>query len=223
MDGYIDDPLKGRETAQGRINRLATALNIALPMDATLRVFSTGTRVEIRPANGNYYDPGLDQVAEFSKAFDAHIADEPGVPRVDRASQEDIENFVKEAARYGRWLKDLAAGAKARGDEAGALLLIRLQLCQEELAELADAMAKRDIVGCLDALVDMSYVGDGTYLSLGLGPYKLAGYAEVHRSNMSKLDNEGKPIISDAGRVIKGPNYSKPDLASVLGLSKEDS
>nr|QIG67124.1 putative NTP pyrophosphohydrolase protein [Rhizobium phage RHph_TM26] len=215
------EELKGRETAQGRINRLATALNIALPMDATLRVFSTGTRVEIRPANGNYYDPGLDQVAEFAKAFDAYVGDEPKIPPVGGIAQGMISKYAATAAGMAELLKQGAAAATVAGDPGGALLLIRLQLCQEELAELAEAIAERDIVGALDALVDMSYVGDGTYLTLGLGPYKLAGYAEVHRSNMSKLGDDGTPILSEAGRVVKGPNYTPPDLASVLGLTKE--
>lgn len=215
-------PLKGRETARGRIDRLVMALNAAMTLDPGARLVSIGTRLEVREANGHYHDQGLDSVAEFHRAFDAHIATEPGVPKTTEISRRNLEWFAHEAGKLGNDLKSLAAGAKIDGDEAGALLLIRLQLCQEELAELAVGMINRDPVECLDALTDMTYVADGTYLTLGLGHYKAAAFAEVHASNMSKLGEDGKPIISDAGRVVKGPNYRKPDLRGVLGLGEAE-
>jgi predicted HAD superfamily Cof-like phosphohydrolase len=57
---------------------------------------------------------------------------------------------------------------------------------------------------------------DGAYLSLGFHRYKDAATAEVHRSNMSKAGADGKPIYREDGKILKGPNYSKPDLASIL-------
>jgi predicted HAD superfamily Cof-like phosphohydrolase len=93
--------------------------------------------------------------------------------------------------------------------------LLRLQLIQEELSELAEAMAKGDLVACLDALVDLRYVLDGTTLALGLQHHFLPGLEEVHRSNMSKLV-DGKPVKNEAGRVVKGENYSPPNLKSIL-------
>lgn len=216
-----DNPeLKGRETAQGRIRRLVEALNIAMTLDPSMRLVSHGTRVEARPANGQYHDAGLDHVAEFHRAFDARIAVEPGVPDFGAAGAEELGVYCDAAAELGEGLKRAAARMSGYGDEAAALLLIRLQLCQEELAELAQGMINRDIVECLDALTDMTYVADGTYHTLGLGHYKLAALAEVHASNMTKLGEDGKPIISTAGRVVKGPNYRRPDLRSVLGLSE---
>lgn len=155
-----------------------------------------------------YGDSGLDMVNEFHEAFGIH---QPAVPTIpDEPVHLALTIYHQEAAR-------LAEGLKAASrDAGGSQLLIRLQLIQEELAELAMGFINRDPVECLDALVDLSYVVDGTYLTTGLAPYKLDGLREVHRSNMSKLDADGKPIISDAGRVVKSDQYSPPDLAALL-------
>lgn len=213
--------LRGKETAQGRVLRLATALNAALTLDPSLRIVSAGTRVEVRPSNGHYFDPGLDHVAEFAGAFGAHINPTPEVPEYGPVAAVHLRDYTSAATKLGEDLKAYAAECLEYNDEGGSLALIRLQLCQEELAELAQGIINRDIVECLDALTDMSYVCDGTYLTLGLGHYKLAAYAEVHASNMSKLGPDGKPILCDAGRVVKGPNYVKPDLSGVLGMNEE--
>lgn len=92
---------------------------------------------------------------------------------------------------------------------------IRLQLIQEELSELAQGFANNDPVECLDALTDIQYVLDGTYLATGLAPLKEGAFLEVQRSNMSKLGEDGQPILNEAGRVVKGPNYSEPDLGGL--------
>lgn len=200
---------------------LAARLNEVMMSLPNFRIQSAGTRISIEPANGQYHDTGLDCVAEFHGVFGAHITKEPEVPQFDAEVRSLLETYHRRAATTGESLKDYAQLAAERGDAGGSLLLIRLQLCQEELAELAEAMLNRDIVGCLDALTDMTYVADGTYLTLGLGHYKLAALAEVHRSNMSKLGPDGVPIVSSAGRIVKGPNYSKPDLRAVLGIRDE--
>lgn len=214
--------VKGKETAQGRVTRLAQALNCALTLTPDLRIASAGTRVEVRPSKGHYFDPGLDHVAEFAEAFGAYVSPETVVPEYQSQCEGDLREYLADAMELGDRLKSIASNAMENGDEGGALIAIRLQLCQEELAELAEGMLNRDIVECLDALTDMSYVCDGTYLTLGLGYYKLAAYAEVHASNMSKLGPDGKPIFCDAGRVVKGPNYVKPDLSGVLGMNEEE-
>lgn len=165
-------------------------------------------------------DLGITVVHEFHQTFNCAIGDtdNPAVPDfVDQVSLDDLCAYCDAAFALGERLKVCAASAKEHGDEAGALLLIRLQLIQEELAELAGAMLDRDIVGCFDALVDISYVTDGTYITLGLHEHKRAGLIEVHSSNMSKLGENGQPIISNAGRVVKGPNYSPPNLAMIIG------
>lgn len=94
---------------------------------------------------------------------------------------------------------------------------LRINLIAEELEELKEAIAAGDIVETLDALTDIQYVLDGTYLSLGLHSLKDIAFAEVQASNMSKLGADGKPIYRpEDNKVMKGPNYFKPDLAQIL-------
>jgi predicted HAD superfamily Cof-like phosphohydrolase len=89
---------------------------------------------------------------------------------------------------------------------------LRLELLVEELEELADALDDGDPVATLDALTDLQYVLDGAYLTLGFAHVKERAFAEVHRSNMSKLGSDGKPILSESGKVLKGEHYFKPNL-----------
>lgn len=96
------------------------------------------------------------------------------------------------------------------------LAKLRLDLLREELGELAGAVLAEDSVEILDALCDLQYVLDGAFLALGFHQLKEAGMAEVHRSNMSKLGEDGKPIYREDGKVMKGPNYSPPDLRAVF-------
>ena len=93
---------------------------------------------------------------------------------------------------------------------------LRVALLQEELDELRAGLEAKDPVQVLDALSDLQYVLDGAYLALGLSPLKNPAFEEVHRSNMSKLGHDGKPIRRADGKVLKGPNYSPPDLAKLL-------
>lgn len=93
---------------------------------------------------------------------------------------------------------------------------LRLQLIAEELTELTEALVNGDPVECLDALCDLRYVLDGTVLALGMGDVFMDAFREVQRSNMSKLGEDGRPIHDEAGRVVKGPNYSPPDLRQFI-------
>ena len=156
----------------------------------------------------DYRDLGLNLVADFHRAFGINEPDQASIP--DEPVHLALAIYHQEAARLAEDLK------RASAEAGGSLLLIRLQLIQEELAELAAGFISRDPVECLDALVDLTYVVDGTYLTCGLQDLKEPAQAEVHRSNMSKLDDAGKPIISDAGRVVKGPNYTPPDLRRIV-------
>ena len=94
---------------------------------------------------------------------------------------------------------------------------LRINLLQEELDELSEALANNDIVEVLDALTDLQYVLDGAYLSFGLHGLKESAFNEVQRSNMSKLGADGKPIVREEdGKILKGPNYSAPDIKQFL-------
>lgn len=97
---------------------------------------------------------------------------------------------------------------------------LRLDLLEEELGELRDAIGSRDPVAVLDALTDLQYVLDGAYLQLGFADHKDAALLEVHRSNMSKLGTDGRPVYRQDGKIMKGPNYSPPNLAAVINGSE---
>lgn len=99
---------------------------------------------------------------------------------------------------------------------------LRINLLAEELDELKDALEQGDLVETLDALVDLQYVLDGAFLSFGLQHLKDSAFEEVQRSNMSKLDENGRPIVREEdGKILKGPNYFKPDLAQFIQSKKD--
>ncbi len=94
---------------------------------------------------------------------------------------------------------------------------LRINLLAEELDELREALEAGDMVEVLDALTDLQYVLDGAYLSFGLHHLKEDAFNEVQRSNMSKLGEDGKPIVRESdGKILKGPNYSPPDISQFL-------
>jgi predicted HAD superfamily Cof-like phosphohydrolase len=93
---------------------------------------------------------------------------------------------------------------------------LRISLIQEELDEYREAAEARDLVGIADALSDLMYVVLGTYVSHGLQDVAEPLFAEVHRSNMSKLDAEGRVIYRADGKVLKSNLWTPPDLESVL-------
>lgn len=95
---------------------------------------------------------------------------------------------------------------------------LRWDLLREEFEELRQAETANDLVAVADALADMLYIIHGTALEYGI-PLD-AVVAEVHRSNMSKLGADGKPILREDGKVLKGPGYFKPDIAGVLRGAK---
>ena len=87
---------------------------------------------------------------------------------------------------------------------------LRYDLIKEELEELKDAISKKDIKEVADALTDILYVTYGAGHAFGINLDKC--FEEVQNSNMSKLGKDGKPIYNDKGKVMKGPNYFKPNL-----------
>ena len=93
---------------------------------------------------------------------------------------------------------------------------MRLDILEEEVAELRAAVEAGDLVEALDALCDIQYVLDGTFLQFGMHELKQDAMAEVHSSNMSKLGADGRPVLRADGKVLKGPKFRQPDLASVL-------
>ena len=91
---------------------------------------------------------------------------------------------------------------------------LRLDLIKEELSELTDAMNNKDLLEVADALTDILYVTYGAGHAFGIDLDKC--FDEVQNSNMSKLDEDGKPIYNEHGKVMKCPNYFKPDLSKFV-------
>ena len=91
---------------------------------------------------------------------------------------------------------------------------LRLDLIKEELTELTEAMNNKDLLEVADALTDILYVTYGAGHAFGINLDKC--FEEVQNSNMSKLDENGKPIYNEHGKVMKGPNYFKPNLKKII-------
>ena len=91
---------------------------------------------------------------------------------------------------------------------------LRIDLIKEELDELSQAMDNKDLLEVADALTDILYVTYGAGHAFGIDLDKC--FDEVQNSNMSKLDEDGKPIYNEHGKVMKGPNYFKPDLSKFV-------
>ncbi len=93
---------------------------------------------------------------------------------------------------------------------------LRFDLMKEENEEYLEAAAKGDIVEVADALGDMLYILCGTIIEHGMQDLIDEVFEEIHRSNLSKLDENGNPIYREDGKVIKGPNYFKPDIKKII-------
>ena len=91
---------------------------------------------------------------------------------------------------------------------------LRIDLIKEELTELTEAMNNKDLLEVADALTDILYVTYGAGHAFGIDLDKC--FEEVQNSNMSKLDENRRPIYNEAGKVMKGPNYFKPDLSKFV-------
>ena len=96
---------------------------------------------------------------------------------------------------------------------------LRLNLIKEELNELEEAINKNNIVEIADALTDILYVTYGAGHAFGINLDKC--FEEVQRSNMSKLNENGEPLYNTDGKVMKGPNYFKPNLKKIIDKDSE--
>ena len=114
---------------------------------------------------------------------------------------ESVKTFMK---TFGQEVKEKA------GFPSDKITSLRYELINEELEELKEAINNKDIKEVADALTDILYVTYGAGHAFGINLDKC--FKEVQNSNMSKLGNDGKPIYNDKGKVMKGPNYFKPNL-----------
>jgi len=93
---------------------------------------------------------------------------------------------------------------------------LRYRLMQEENDEYLEAARKKDLVEIADALGDKLYILCGTILAHGLQDKIVEVFDEIQKSNMSKLSADGTPVIREDGKILKGPNYFKPNIKSIL-------
>ena len=114
---------------------------------------------------------------------------------------ESVKKFMK---TFGQEIKEKASFPNDK------ITSLRYELIKEELDELKEAIDKKDIKEVADALTDILYVTYGAGHAFGIDLDKC--FKEVQNSNMSKLGADGKPIYNKNGKVMKGPNYFKPDL-----------
>ena len=118
-----------------------------------------------------------------------------------------MSNFSK----VGNFMKTFGQEVKTKPSlSTEKINKLRIDLIKEELEELTEAMNNKDLLEVADALTDILYVTYGAGHAFGIDLDQC--FEEVQNSNMSKLDENGKPIYNDAGKVMKGPNYFKPDL-----------
>jgi len=122
-----------------------------------------------------------------------------------------MSNFNK----VGTFMKTFGQEVKTKPSlSSDKINKLRIDLIKEELDELQEAMKNNDLLEVADALTDILYVTYGAGHAFGIDLDKC--FDEVQNSNMSKLDENGKPIYNDSGKVMKGPNYFKPDLSKFV-------
>tara|TARA_Y100001970_G_scaffold271998_1_gene368166 strand:+ start:357 stop:728 length:372 start_codon:yes stop_codon:yes gene_type:complete len=122
-----------------------------------------------------------------------------------------MTNFEK----VGLFMKTFGQEVKTKaGFSSDKINKLRIDLIEEELEELRDAVNKKDLKETVDALTDILYVAYGAGHAFGVNLDKC--FEEVQNSNMSKLGADGKPIYNEKGKVMKGPNYFKPNLNQFL-------
>ena len=122
-----------------------------------------------------------------------------------------MSNFSK----VGTFMKTFGQDVKTKPSfSTEKINKLRIDLIKEELNELTEAMNNKDLLEVADALTDILYVTYGAGHAFGIDLDKC--FEEVQSSNMSKLDENGKPIYNEAGKVMKGPNYFKPDLSKFV-------
>jgi len=120
----------------------------------------------------------------------------------------NFESVKKFMETFGQEIKEKACFPNDK------IISLRYELIKEELEELKEAMDKKNIKEVADALTDILYVTYGAGHAFGIDLDKC--FEEVQNSNMSKLGLDGRPIFNDKGKVMKGPNYFKPDLKKIV-------
>lgn len=149
---------------------------------------------------------GFKQVEEFHKAF--------GHPVHKKPTEANIKTVKLRLSLILEEFIELSKASLNEDSDNVNQLIKTLTLAQEQIHSLEEADKELDLVEIADALTDINYVTYGAGHCFGLNLDSCM--EEVQKSNMSKLDENGKPIYNDMGKVMKGPNYKRPDLKKVL-------
>jgi len=147
----------------------------------------------------------LENVREFHEAFDCPISPEPIIP-----DGPGTQVLFAVAAKLHMLRNILREYSKVD------IRCLRASLDIEEVGESLTAMAKRDLVGLLDAYGDKDYIDMGSVLTFGFEEVFEEACRRIHESNMSKLGDDGLPVKDASGKVVKGPNYKPVDLTDLV-------
>lgn len=151
---------------------------------------------------------GFEQVREFHQTFHHTLNERPTIP-----STKDVK--LRLALLLEEFI-ELSQACLSDSSDAAQHYIHVLEHAMQDIRQLTDADLDVDLVEVADALTDINYVAYGAGHCFGVDLD--ACMEEVQRSNMSKLGADGKPMYNEHGKVVKGPNYSPPNLAKVLNL-----
>ena len=149
----------------------------------------------------------LQKQAEFHEAFGHPVNEAPGF--TDDLSDSEalmVQGAAKMLERLVEFSKHGVVGTSRR--------MLRIALLAEEVAEYMNAEVENDLVAVADGLADIEVIADGTALEHGIPLDHVR--EEIHRSNMSKLGADGKPIHDGRGKIMKGPNYQPPRIGDII-------
>jgi len=156
----------------------------------------------------------LDDVRAFNEDFGVPVAAKPKLP----AATWDLERQMMLNSAIDA-LEALADAMREQTNDDGATRRLRIGLMAEEMAEYLTAEDSGSLVHIADALGDIGVIADGTALSYGIPLDDVR--REIHRSNMSKLDSNGRPIKRSDGKILKSERYTPPDIAAILKAASE--
>lgn len=151
----------------------------------------------------------IDQVQEFHEAFEYPVPKHPCLPGA-------TCGVLTKVAEIAQEVLSLARVAHALAKDSGSITALRAHLMLEELGEVLQAIGEDDLVAVTHELCDKRYVDDGTVIAFGLRTIYDEAFRRIHAANMSKLDENGKPVKDASGRVVKSQNFRKAFLDDLL-------
>ena len=161
----------------------------------------------------------FEDVQEFHRKFKIH--QEFGLPEFPTSGEATRKTMIE--AGYPRLInhmREVLQNLQKLNNSKPNVRILRLTLLLEEFTEYTEGEFNNNLVEVADALGDLGVIGEGTCDLYGI-PYD-AVRKEIHRGNMSKLDENGEPIIRGDGKILKGPNYVAPDIGSILGAQHDN-